>query len=114
MSRFVMFFVGLSLFVVPDHVAQALAQEPGIGATPVQLVAARPRRSTVRRYRSYSIEPSTPATIDGATIGGGVTQPSVVPAPSYGTRSYSTPRSSGGSRPSYMRADSKARGRFGQ
>lgn len=79
--------------------------EPIVGrrnAVEVVPVAA-PRRPTVRRYRSYSIQPNT-AAVPGGTIESPVTEsPQYAPAPR-----------SGGSKPSYTRADSKARGRFGQ
>lgn len=74
-------------------------------------IAARPRgtasRSTVRRYRSYSVQPGGVADNPGSS--GAAVEPSVE------QRTYSAPASSGrGGKPSYMRSDSKARGRYHQ
>lgn len=59
-------------------------------------------RSRVRRYRSYSIQPGAAAE--------GIVKESPTGVPVYSTPS--SPRRD--SKPSYMRGDSKARGRFGQ
>ena len=101
----------------------SLAQAPVLSADdlPVESLAQRPRvlrrgtsQPTVRRYRSYAIVPgsvtesvtTSPAPVEALA-------PSVSPAPAPRS-SYQPPRSSGGSKPSYMRADSKARGQFGR
>lgn len=101
----------------------SLAQAPVLSADdlPVESLAQRPRvmrrgpsQPTVRRYRSYAVVPgnvtesATPSTAPVDALA-----PSVPPAPPPRS-SYQPPRSSGGSKPSYMRADSKARGQFGR
>jgi hypothetical protein len=64
--------------------------------------------SGVRQYRSYSIEPGIAAEATPAPLMEGVgVAPPAVPT-------YSAPRSSRPSKPSYMRADSKAKGQFGR
>lgn len=73
-------------------------------------------KSTTRVYRSYSITPGNSAVPEGVADNGNATalgetaSPSSVPAPAPSTP---RPRSTK-SKPSYMRADSKAMGRFGQ
>ena len=83
--------------------ADALAAGPGIfrsrngsGSQPVR-----------RTYRSYSVPPSSPDTTETTPIWAEGNVATSRPAPSKpgGTRK---------SKPSYMRADSKASGRFGQ
>lgn len=67
----------------------------------------RPRgQATVRTYRSYSVAP-----------GNADVQAETPMTPGYQSGSRPVPRNSGQSsrsKPSYMRADSKAAGRFGQ
>lgn len=113
MRRMLTSFVGLSL--VAGAAAMAWAEGPvvpGGSAVPVQVVAGgrllQPRvqagRPAVRRYRSYSIDPGTTGAVEGPDSGPVITEP----------RGTTRPSSSGRSKPSYMRADSKARGRFHQ
>lgn len=68
-------------------------------------------QAPTRTYRSYSVSPENPATVPAPTIGGddGGSPPAVVQAPVP-----ARPGKPASSKPSYMRADSKARGRFGQ
>lgn len=67
-------------------------------------------QTVTRTYRSYSVtpetiaEPGTTASPGGADV---ISGPMTTPA-------ASRPRTSTRSKPSYMRADSKASGRFGQ
>lgn len=60
------------------------------------------RPAPIRTYRSYSVSPGTADALAGAPVG---SDPAVVtrPAPAPSRKSV----------PSYMRADSKAQGRFG-
>lgn len=84
--------------------AAVTAAEPGMESL-AQRGRSAVRRSTgaTRTYRSYSIEPDT---------GGGA--PAVMAPPAAERSSgYGGTRSSG-SKPSYMRGDSKARGRYHQ
>lgn len=85
----------------------------------VELVVSRPPRSrsgvsrpAVRQYRSYSIAPGDTEVPESAApaVGGG---PVFTPAPPA-TDAFqpAAPRSSRSSKPSFMRADSKARGQF--
>lgn len=129
---------GVSLLLVPTLVPTGVADAqtvvgPATGAIQpgsiqeVQLIG-RPRvwstpqtgGQTVRRYRSYSIDPGGIAEEAAAPAVGGVQtlspgMPTVVPSrPSTVTRPAPARPSSGGSKPSYMRADSKARGKFGR
>lgn len=91
------FSASTSSFAVPatpgtEPRVEAIVNRPGTGG------------GRVRRYRSYSIEPGAAAGPAGS-----------VAAPAAEPRVYSAPASPRrGSTPSYMRADSKARGRFGQ
>jgi len=68
-------------------------------------------QAPARTYRSYSGSPESPATPPAPTIGrgDGALPPALVPAPVP-----ARPGKPASSKPSYMRADSKARGRFGQ
>lgn len=69
----------------------------------------RPRgQSTTRTYRSYSVTPGTVTIPESAPLPGGY---EVAPRPAP---SPVSPRRPATSKPSYMRADSKAMGRFGQ
>lgn len=139
MRRITIHVAGVSLLLVPSFVpiGSAGAQTvvgPAPGSVPagaiqeVQLIG-RPRvwgtpqtgGQTVRRYRSYSIDPggiaeeaaAAPAVGGVQTLSPGV--PMVVPSrPSTVSRPAPARPSSGGSKPSFMRADSKARGRFGR
>ena len=86
---------------------------------PVESVAQRGRlfrrgSPQVRQYRSYAIVPG-PVT---ASVEAAAAPPPLiglpVPAPQMRTSPSGSPRSSGGGKPSYMRADSKARGQFGR
>lgn len=91
-------------------VSAAVADRPAAEQGSIE-IAARPRgtasRGTVRRYRSYSVQPGGVA--DNPGSGGAAVEPSVEP------RAYSAPAPSGrGGKPSYMRSDSKARGRYHQ
>lgn len=93
----------------------ALALAAVVSLSPLDLLAAGPgilgfrnqarRPAAVRTYRSYSVSPGT-----AATVVPGVSEPAVVAQPAPAPASAQPRRST----PSYMRADSKARGRFGQ
>lgn len=69
----------------------------------------RPRgQSTTRTYRSYSVTPGNVTIPESGPIpDGSEIAPRPVPSPA-------APRRPASSKPSYMRADSKAMGRFGQ
>lgn len=118
MRRIMVMLVGTAL-VVPAMGGLGgfvLAADP-----PVESLAAAPRvysrtvpdrtvpRSGVRQYRSYSIEPGIAAEAAPAPVMEGVGF-----APPPAPRTSSAPRTSRPSKPSYMRADSKANGRFGR
>lgn len=103
---------GLSLVVGTTGMATADAPPAAADSTVVQTVA-QPRlfgprtsgRPTVRRYRSYSIDPG----VAGVPV---PASPGVVDAaPSFARPAPSAPRSS---KPSYLRGDAKARGQFGR
>lgn len=79
-------------------------------STAVELVAARPR-TTVRRYRSYSVAPS-PRDIPATTPASGIE--SALGVPQAPPRASQSSPSSSRSKPSYMRGDAKARGQFGR
>jgi len=107
MRHFVIGIVGCALLMSPVGIAPTVAAEPA-----VEMLAQRQRSSgrrytystpsrTTRTYRSYSVEPGAPA--ESGTI---------VESPT--PRTYSSPRPSTRSKPSYMRGDAKARGQFGQ
>lgn len=112
MRRMIVSWIGVSLLAGSAGVVAADA--PPAADASVQLVAGgrvpgargTARTPSVRRYRSYSIDPGpTTGVTEGAIIGGAVPAPrSVTPAPSTRQRS----------RPSYMRGESKALGRFHQ
>lgn len=121
MKRLIMVLVaGLACCLPVDY---GVAQGPSLSADdlPAESLAQRQRiirrgvsQPTVRRYRSYAVVPGgvtesvtpAPAAVDAIA-------PSVAPAaPPRAT--YQAPQSSRGSKPSYMRADSKARGQFGR
>ena len=85
--------------------ADALAAGPGI-FRPRNGSGSQPVRRT---YRSYSVSPSAPLPAENAPVWeqGGAAPSRPMGAPSQPGRSMRP-------KPSYMRADSKASGRFGQ
>lgn len=96
-------FVVAIVSLVAIAAAEALAAGPGVfrsrngsGNQPVK-----------RSYRSYSVNPSTPSPAETTPIWADGNDATSRPAPS-------TPGGTRKSKPSYMRADSKASGRFGQ
>lgn len=100
----------------------SLAQAPVLSADdlPTESVAQRPRglrrgsQPTVRRYRSYAVVPGgVTESVTASPTPAETIAPSVPVAPTPRS-SYQPPRSSGGSKPSFMRSDSKARGQFGR
>lgn len=105
--RLGVFGLGLSCLLAGSTIGQA----PAHGAEPAMETVAQRGRSYTRRstgstrtYRSYSIEP-----------GAGDDAPVVVgPSSSPRSSGSGSTRSSRGSKPSYMRADSKAHGRYHQ
>ena len=107
MKKFAFAFIGLSF--VAGTPAQVTADTSAAPA--VELVAARPR-TTVRRYRSYSVAPS-PSAIQAATPSPAPGRESALGVPTAPPRASQAP-SSGRSKPSYMRGDAKARGQFGR
>lgn len=89
--------------------AEALAAGPGI----FRFRNGSGGQPATRTYRSYSVNPGegsagVPAPVEAAPVweGNGVTSRPLTAAPIQ-------PRQSTRSKPSYMRADSKASGRFG-
>jgi hypothetical protein len=120
MRRIMVMLVGTALVVSTGSMVGGFAMAadgPVMAGAPIEWIAARPPvssrtvpRSSVRQYRSYSIEPGIAAEAAPAPVFEGLGVESR-PAP---VRSYSAPRSSGPSKPSYMRSDSKARGQFGR
>lgn len=100
----------------------SVAQGPSLSADdlPVESLAQRrtirraPSQPTVRRYRSYAIVPGeVTESVTPAPVPADALAPSVAPAaPPRATSA--APRSTRTSKPSYMRADSKARGQFGR
>lgn len=90
----------VSAALVSVSALEVLASGPGI----LGFRSQSRRPAAVRTYRSYSVSPGIPA--DGSAAEAGAGDPAVgsQPAPARPRRSV----------PSYMRADSKARGRFGQ
>lgn len=106
MKKFACAVIGLSL--VAGTPAPVVADAPVSAA--VELVAARPR-TTVRRYRSYSVAPS-PSAIPATTPAPSVE--SALGVPQAPPRAYQSSPSSSRSKPSYMRGDAKARGQFGR
>jgi len=119
MRRIMVMLVGTALVVPTMGVFGGFALAAD---APVEWITAAPRapsrtvpsrtvpRSGVRQYRSYSIEPGIAVEAAPAPVMEGL---GVAPQPAP-VRTYSAPRSSGPSKPSYMRADSKARGQFGR
>jgi hypothetical protein len=119
MRRIMVMLVGTALVVPTMGVCGGFALAAD---APVEWIAAAPRapsrtvpsrtvpRSGVRQYRSYSIEPGIAAESAPAPVMEGL---GVAPQPAP-ARTYSAPRSSRPSKPSYMRADSKAKGQFGR
>lgn len=103
-----MFFSWIGMSLVAGSAGFVSADGGGMPAAPVVVQptaqprvgnSAAPRRPTVRRYRSYSIDPG----VAGAAAGAVEAPPGVVrPAPGAGRPA----------KPSYMRGDSKARGQF--
>lgn len=73
--------------------------------------------TSTRSYRSYSVSPGTSADSEGVAADGeafavrGRPSPSSAPAPAA---SFPSPSRPAKAKPSYMRADSKAMGRYGQ
>ena len=121
MRRILFFLIAGVACCLPTDTSRAQAPVFSADDLPVESLAQRsrvlrrgPSQPTVRRYRSYAVVPggvtesvtTSPASVDALA-------PSVPPAPPPRS-SYQPPRSSGGSKPSYMRADSKARGQFGR
>lgn len=102
--RLIGMFAIIGSFVVTMAAMEARAAGPGIFKP---RAGARARPST-RVYRSYSVTPSTESGPESAAVAG--TQEAVPPPMAAPSR----PRRPSTSRPSYMRADSKAMGRFGQ
>lgn len=133
MRRITMRVAGAMLLLAPMvmpagvSVGQTAAGSATLPVQEVQLLGrprvwSTPRSSgqTVRRYRSYSIDPggiaaeaaAPPATGGVQTLSPGV--PTMAP-PSRPSFSGAPARpSTRGSKPSYMRSDSKARGQFGR
>ena len=104
MKKFACAVIGLSL--VAGMPAPVVAAAPNSAA--VELVAARPR-TTVRRYRSYSVAPSAiPATTPAPGVESALGVPQAPP------RAAQSSPSSSRSKPTYMRGDAKARGQFGR
>lgn len=104
-------FIGLVAFALVTS-AVAVSWSPEASATGLGIFRSRSRTArpapTTRVYRSYSASPGSTATPDGSTIGDAG---AVVEQPA---RPVARPTTPSKPRPSYMRADSKASGRFGQ
>lgn len=100
------------------------APAPAIGqsvvpANEVEFVASRPPRSrsagsrpAVRQYRSYSIAPGGDAIVAEAAPPAAAGPAFVPSSPAADGFQSAPPRRPGPSKPSFMRADSKARGQF--
>ena len=121
MRRTIVAFVAGLACCLPT--AFSVAQGPSLSADdlPVESLAQRQRvvrrgvpPPTVRRYRSYAIVPGeVTESVTPAPVPADALAPSVAPA-APPRASSPAPRSTRSSKPSYMRADSKARGQFGR
>lgn len=103
-------FIGLvAVGLVASAVAASwIPEASGAGPGIFRSRSRTARPAPTRVYRSYSVSPDTTATLDGSTGGdlGTVVEQPALPA--------SRPAAPSKSKPSYMRADSKASGRFGR